>query len=159
MNKGEEIVERRDDIPMYGGAVDNMNNVALMWTGYLAGRSVLTGADVAQMLALNKAYRFGQSPDYSDNIDDEQGYLGIARDCVGDDMIDAENPKEYREKKARREQLRREYRQPSGNPYANAERDQDRDDELEALRAKLAGADVGHPVGFTAEALGLHSVD
>jgi hypothetical protein len=49
-----------------------------------------------------KLVRTAQCPDYSDNSDDIEGWLGIFRQVIGDDMIEARLVSEYLEKKATR---------------------------------------------------------
>jgi hypothetical protein len=79
-----------------------------MWNGYLdgveqrSGSREPSGADVAMMFVLYKAYRFAVAPDYRDNIADVFGYAQIAEECVGGAMIEARSAKEYQEKKETR---------------------------------------------------------
>lgn len=92
----------------YGDRVKNMEAVADMVNGYMDGVEQRTGkremnaADFAMTMLLYKAYRFAVSPDYSDNINDIEGYAQIARECVGPQMIHAESAKEYQAKKEAR---------------------------------------------------------
>ena len=53
-------------------------------------------------MALYKLYRFAVAPDYSDNLDDAEGYLKIVRECVGDNMVHARSADEYQAKKEAR---------------------------------------------------------
>ena len=46
--------------------------------------------------------RADQTPDYSDNSDDIEGYLDIFRKIVGEDMIHARSVSDYVEQKAAR---------------------------------------------------------
>ena len=90
----------------YGDRVVNMEAVADMVNGYMdgveqrSGKREMTGADFAAAMLLYKVYRFGVTPDYSDNIDDIKGYAQIMEECVGDKMVKADSAKEYQAKKA-----------------------------------------------------------
>lgn len=89
----------------YGDRVKNMEAVADMVNGYMDGveqrdgTREMTGADFAMSMVLYKAYRFAVTPDYSDNIDDMEGYLQMVRECVGDNMIHARSADEYQQLK------------------------------------------------------------
>ncbi|QNN98054.1 hypothetical protein SEA_FEDE_6 [Microbacterium phage Fede] len=112
----------------YGNRVTNMAEQADMIRAYLSGREV-QAIDVPIILVLIKAHRLGKMPDYADNFDDIDGYMQIAREVVGEDMIQAATAREYAEIKRRGGQndgrvmdsfLRRSgLNEGSGNPYAN----------------------------------------
>ncbi|QPX62651.1 hypothetical protein SEA_XITLALLI_6 [Microbacterium phage Xitlalli] len=125
----------------YGDRVQNMKDQAAMINAYLGGREV-TAVDVPMFLVLIKAHRLGRMQDYADNYDDIDGYMQIAREVVGDDMIQAATAREYAEIKRRGDQHdgrtlqdwmrpRRSgktselnaRREGSGNPYANVQDD------------------------------------
>lgn len=53
------------------------------------------------MIAI-KMIRTTEAPDYSDNSDDIEGYLGIFRQLIGEDMIEARSVKEYVAKRMER---------------------------------------------------------
>ena len=107
----------------YGDRVTNMAEQAEMINAYLSGRKV-QAIDVPIIFILVKAHRLGKMPDYKDNYDDIEGYLKIAREVVGEDMIKASTAREYA-------QVKRERNEGHGNPYRNAERDA----EAEAMEA------------------------
>src|SRR5690606_15984978 len=48
-------------------------------------------------------FRFMRTPDYSDNIDDIDGWVRMAREIVGERMIQARTVEEYLEKKEERD--------------------------------------------------------
>ena len=97
----------------YGDRVANMADQAAMINAYLGGREV-TAVDVPIIFILVKAHRLGKMPDYKDNYDDIKGYLQIAEEVIGEDMIEASTAKEYA-------QIKRQRREGSGNPYSNVE--------------------------------------
>lgn len=102
-DKTQQLLDGR--AATYGDRVVNMEAAAKMVNGYLDGVEVrtgkreITGADFAMIMAMYKMYRFAVTPDYSDNVNDIEGYAQIARECVGDAMIDAETAKQFQEKK------------------------------------------------------------
>ena len=99
----EELLEQRNQV--YGDRVSNMANVALMWTGYLRAQFpdiVVRPEDVPVMFQLAKQYRFGVEPEYSDNIDDVEGYGHITREVLGDRLIKARTVDEFVAKRAAR---------------------------------------------------------
>lgn len=120
----------------YGDRVTNMAEQAEMINAYLSGRKV-QAIDVPIIFILVKAHRLGKMPDYKDNYDDIEGYLGIAKEIIGDDMIDAKTAREYA-------QVKRHRAEGHGNPYRNSERDA----ETEAMNSyKIMGTDGRDHVG------------
>lgn len=106
----------------YGDKVQNQVEQAAMINAYLSGREVRP-VDVPAIFMLVKLHRLGKMPDYVDSYDDIEGYLSIARDVIGEDMIHAATAKEYMEIKNRGNQQdgrTLDY----GNPYRNV-RDED----------------------------------
>ena len=95
----EEAPEILDARTAYGDRVLNMADQAAMINAYLGGREV-TAIDVPMIFILVKVQRLGNMPDYKDNYDDIEGYLQIAKEIIGDDMIDAKTAREYAEIKA-----------------------------------------------------------
>ena len=95
----EEAPEILDARTAYGDRVTNMADQAAMINAYLGGREV-TAIDVPMIFILVKVQRLGNMPDYKDNYDDIEGYLQIAKEIIGDDMIDAKTAREYAEIKA-----------------------------------------------------------
>lgn len=71
--------------------------IAQVWSGIL-GHTVRP-VDVPLMMAGMKLVRAQNTPDYSDNVDDIDGYIEIARKVVGEDMILARSVQEYLDKK------------------------------------------------------------
>ena len=90
----EEAPEILDARTAYGDRVMNMADQAAMINAYLGGREV-TAIDVPMIFILVKVQRLGNMPDYKDNYDDIEGYLKIAREVIGDDMIEASTAAEY----------------------------------------------------------------
>jgi len=84
----------------YGDKVQNQIEQAAMINAYLSGREVRP-VDVPAIFMLIKLHRLGKMPDYVDSYDDIEGYLSIARDVIGEDMIHAATAKEYMEIKNR----------------------------------------------------------
>lgn len=100
----EELLEQRHQV--YGDRVSNMENVGTMWSGYLRARFPdvdITGTDVAVMMALYKTYRMSVEPEYSDSIDDVDGYMAMARETIGDRLIKARTVDEFIQKRAERD--------------------------------------------------------
>ena len=79
-----------------------------MINAYLSGREVRP-VDVPMIMILIKAHRIGKMPDYKDSYDDIEGYLSIAKDVIGDDMIEATTAKEYMEIKNGLDVTRKEH--------------------------------------------------
>lgn len=82
-----------DRVSTYGPRVKNMEDLATLW-------SVLVGTEIrpyqaALMMAQYKLLRANHTPDYADNMNDVDGYIEMARECIGDDMIEAETVKHY----------------------------------------------------------------
>ena len=87
----EELLAQRHQV--YGDRVQNMERVALMWTGYLGFE--VRPVDVPAMLALYKMYRLNVEPEYSDNLDDVDGYMQMTREVIGDRLIQARTVDEF----------------------------------------------------------------
>jgi hypothetical protein len=100
---GEDITAPAvlDGRQAYGDRVTNMQEQAALWNAYLSGRTI-EPHDVPIMYVLTKLHRLGKMPDYGDNYDDAEGYLRIAREVIGNKMIDAPTAKEYQRIKADR---------------------------------------------------------
>jgi hypothetical protein len=93
-----EVIDGRMDV--YGDPVDGMKRTAQIWSGILDFE--VRPDQVALMLMGYKLMRASVCPDYSDNIDDTEGYGDIFKKVVGDDMVHARSVSEYLEIKARR---------------------------------------------------------
>ena len=78
---------------LYGEPVDNCERIAKIWSGIL-GFDVQP-VQVPLMLSAMKLYRASITPDYSDNMDDADGYVAMARTVVGENMIHARTAVEY----------------------------------------------------------------
>lgn len=94
-NTGERIVDARESV--YGDKVESYRRIAEVWSGILGHH--INATDVVLCMIGLKAVRAQVTPDYSDNSNDIEGYLGIFRSIVGDSMIDAQLTSEYLEKK------------------------------------------------------------
>lgn len=92
---GAQIVNERESV--YGDVTDYSIRVAQVWSGIL-GHEVKP-VQVPIMMAGLKLVRWSNTPDYSDNPDDAEGYIDMGRTVVGDDMIEARSVSEYLEKK------------------------------------------------------------
>lgn len=88
---GEQIVTERDRV--YGDAVEQYRRIALVWSGILGVE--VNPADAALCMIGVKMVRAQNTPDYSDNSDDVEGYLDIFRQIVGPDMIHARSVDDY----------------------------------------------------------------
>lgn len=82
---------------VYGDRVDNMRRTAMMWSGFLGFD--IKPWQVPIMMSLYKTYRLGVTPDYSDNIDDIDGWNKMFRELMGDELIQARTVEEYLDKK------------------------------------------------------------
>ena len=98
---GNEKPEILDGRTAYGDKVQNQIEQAAMINAYLSGREVRP-VDVPMIMILIKAHRIGKMPDYKDSYDDIEGYLSIAKDVIGNDMIEATTAKEYMQIKSAR---------------------------------------------------------
>ena len=105
---GNEKPEILDGRTAYGDKVQNQIEQAAMINAYLSGREVRP-VDVPMIMILIKAHRIGKMPDYKDSYDDIEGYLSIAKDVIGDDMIEATTAKEYMEIKNGLDVTRKEH--------------------------------------------------
>lgn len=90
-----EVIDRRQQV--YGDAVTGWSEVAALWSTYLGFTIQAHQAPI--MMVLLKIQRSKTSPDYSDHVDDMEGYLDIFRKVIGPDMIEARSVTEYIEKK------------------------------------------------------------
>ncbi|WZB38423.1 hypothetical protein SEA_YELLOWPANDA_6 [Microbacterium phage YellowPanda] len=130
----------------YGDRVTNMREQAAMFNAYLGTPPrAIEPHDVPILYVLTKIHRLGKMPDYADNYNDIDGYMQIAREVIGDDMIGATTAKEYAEIKRRGKQgsktsaiaaLLQEHgvnvtevviEGKPRHPYENVERDAERD--------------------------------
>lgn len=90
-NIGNEIVDERASV--YGPPEESFARIAQAWSAIL-GIEVRADQVPLCMIAL-KLVRASETPDYSDNIDDVEGYADIFRKVVGDQMIQARTATEY----------------------------------------------------------------
>ena len=86
-----EVIDRR--VQVYGDPRETFVRVAEIWSGILGHH--VNPVDVPLMMIGYKLLRAAVSPDYSDNIDDVDGYADIFRTLVGDDMIQARSVNDY----------------------------------------------------------------
>ena len=94
-----EVIDER--VQVYGDPTVTFPQIAQVWSGYLGVE--IKATDVPIMQLLMKTVRLRQSPNYSDNSDDIEGYLDIFRKLVGDDMISARSVDEFIAKRKERE--------------------------------------------------------
>lgn len=87
----EFLLAQREEV--YGNRKENMRRTALMWSGFLG--VTIHDWQVPIMMSLYKMYRLGVTPDYSDNIDDVDGWNKMFREILGDDLIQARTVEEY----------------------------------------------------------------
>lgn len=92
-----EVIDER--VNVYGKPEDMFPRMAQVWSGII-GHEV-TAEQVALCMIGYKLVRASQTPDYSDNSDDVEGYLDIFRTLVGPDMVHARSVTEYLEAKHR----------------------------------------------------------
>lgn len=93
---GQDLLDGRESV--YGERVKNMEDVAKVWSG-IFGFDVRADQVTLAMMGY-KLVRASGTPDYSDNIDDVEGYALMFREVIGDKMINAKSVKEYLEKKS-----------------------------------------------------------
>lgn len=105
---------------VYGDRIQNMVRVAQIWSGLLG--FTVQPVQVPIMMAAYKQYRMSITPDYSDNVDDVDGWMKMAREVVGNDMIHARTVEEYLEKKDERDRasFEREYGRSMGGSQFKA---------------------------------------
>lgn len=92
---GQALLDGRESV--YGERVKNMQDVAQVWSGILG--TEVRPDQVPLLMAGYKLVRASGTPDYSDNIDDVEGYALMFREVIGDKMINAKSVKEYLELK------------------------------------------------------------
>lgn len=95
----KELIDGR--VSTYGDPVEGHIRIAQVWSGIL-GIEVQPSTVPLLMMGM-KAVRAVSSPDYSDHIDDIEGYSDIYRKIIGPDMIQARSVDEYLAKKRERE--------------------------------------------------------
>lgn len=96
-----DVVNGRQAV--YGDKVEGMVRIAQVWSGILG--ITVKPAQVPLLMMGMKLVRTSETPDYSDNSDDIEGYLDIFRSVVGPDMIKARNVADYTKRKAERGDL------------------------------------------------------
>lgn len=87
----QEVIDKRTAV--YGDPANTFPRIAQVWSG-ITGANI-TGPMVPLMLMGMKAVRAAETPEYSDNSDDIEGYLDIFRTVVGDNMIHARTVDEF----------------------------------------------------------------
>jgi hypothetical protein len=91
ISEAQKLLDQRRAV--YGDRIDNMVRVAQMWGAFLGVE--IQPWQVPVMFALYKIYRLGITPDYSDNVDDVDGYMLMFREVIGDKLIQARTVEEY----------------------------------------------------------------
>ena len=89
------LLAQRQEV--YGDRTDNMVRTAMMWSGFLGHE--IKPWQVPIMMSLVKVQRLAVAPDYSDNIDDVDGWNTMFRELMGEDLIQARTVEEYLDKK------------------------------------------------------------
>lgn len=95
-----ELIDER--VKVYGDPKVTFPQIAQAWSAVLGVE--VRPDQVPLCLIAMKLVRTSQTPDYSDNSDDVEGYLDIFRKVIGEDMIHARTVDEYVEKKQARQQ-------------------------------------------------------
>ena len=138
----DELLASR--VAVYGDRVDNMERVAKIWSGLLGVE--IKDWQVPLLMGAYKMFRTFQTPDYSDNTDDIDGWKKMfveVMDANHGGIIQARTVEEYQAAKARSHDIAS---QPQANfhsdmprhPYANVQRDEDAEQD-----------EVVHATGYT----------
>lgn len=96
-----EVVDARRSV--YGEPAISFPLVAQVWSGILG--TEVRPDQVPLLLIGYKLVRASECPEYSDNIDDVDGYAKIFREVMGDKLIDARSVAEFVAKKAEKESV------------------------------------------------------
>ncbi len=100
----DELIEQRRQV--YGNPEETFPQIAQVFSGIL-GTEVR--ADQVPLLMIGmKLVRTSQTPAYSDNRDDIEGYLDIFRAVMGDDLVYARTVDDYVAELARRQQVQQQ---------------------------------------------------
>lgn len=95
LGKQAELLASRRAV--YGDTVSNMEYTAMIWSGIAHAK--IEPYMVPLMFAAYKLFRASVTPDYSDNIDDAEGYEGMFREVVektfSHGMVQARTVDEY----------------------------------------------------------------
>lgn len=94
-----EVVDGRRSV--YGEPSISFPLVAQVWSGILG--TEVRPDQVPLLLIGYKLVRASECPEYSDNIDDVDGYAKIFREVMGDRLISARSVTEFLEKREQRE--------------------------------------------------------
>ena len=86
-----ELIDER--VKVYGDPTVTFPQIAQAWSAVLGVQ--VRPDQVPLCLIAMKLVRTSQTPDYSDNSDDIEGYLDIFRKVVGKDMVHARTVDEY----------------------------------------------------------------
>jgi exopolysaccharide biosynthesis protein len=80
LNKAIKLVDgdRKDT---HGDMVENHENIARLWNGYLWNVDTLTGSDVANMMEILKVARRKLGALNADDYVDGGGYSGVSYEC------------------------------------------------------------------------------
>src|SRR5690606_25697518 len=93
-----ELIDER--VKVYGDPTVTFPQIAQAWSAVLGVE--VRPDQVPLCLIAMKLIRTSQTPDYSDNSDDIEGYLDIFRTVVGKDMVHARTVDEYVKAKSHR---------------------------------------------------------
>ena len=97
-DEAQKLLDSRRAV--YGDRIDNMERTAKIWSGLIGFE--IQPWQVPLMFSAYKMFRAMIAPDYSDNIDDVDGWNKMFREIIGTDLIQARTVEEYLEEKDRR---------------------------------------------------------
>ena len=97
-----EVVDGRRSV--YGEPSISFPLVAQVWSGILG--TEVRPDQVPLLLIGYKLVRASECPEYSDNIDDVEGYAKIFREVMGDDLVHARSVTEFIEKREKLDRQR-----------------------------------------------------
>jgi hypothetical protein len=87
----DEVIDGRRGV--YGEPTGTYPRIAAMWSALLDHE--VQAWQVPLLFMAAKMLRTMETPDYSDNSDDIEGYLAIFRELIGEDMIHARSVADY----------------------------------------------------------------
>lgn len=93
-------------VGVYGSVTGTYPRIAAMMSAVL--NHEVQAWEVPLLVICLKMVRTSETPDYSDNSDDIEGYLAIFRELIGDDMVHARSVDDY----LRQKQVKLAYESP-----------------------------------------------
>ena len=76
----------------YGPMLENHENIASLWNGYLYNKELISAEDVANMMELLKIARRKTGTLKKDNYIDGAGYAAVAYECATEEQGYADTP-------------------------------------------------------------------